>query len=1068
VILQRSDEKYRELLHFAKSRGVGSIQCITHTRECPGLAHARVAAESDSESDENPQLRDDDVSTTTNDALLDVSFIDTAIPAFSWSWLDALDMSSLPQTRTIDKLPAWVMSATSQIVNQIITDRLITNPNDERGTKLLNIYPHLVLNLNNTRAGSHNQLLRNLKSRVYKFARGQWQLLSMQVMCKRAKRAPVPPSEASMAQRAVRYVQFGDLRKARQALTPAPSAPASDATALTLSQLHPHASAQCPDDVLSFVPSTSFTLDRGVFDDVIESLPRGRAAGRSGWRYEDAQYLCVRGSASADAMYRYMSDVAAGLVTQDEAGRFWGTATLIALSKPNNGVRPIAMGEVFRKIVSRIMLKQLGSTPATSVGVHQFGVSRPGGLEAVVLALRILLEDDDHNVILSIDVSNAYNTFDRNLALRIMMDIPELAQCVPFLRTLYGNPAMMLYDKDDDDIHVIKSERGTQQGDPWSSLLFSLVHTHAMDRVRARHPNITALSYQDDTNIVTDVHTAAAVLATVEEEFARVDLTVNKSKCILYSRTPVTPSVEHMFAGVNISHEGVIVLGSPVGSNSFMRVQAQKKLQSFMEGASLLPKMADPQAAFKLLRDSYNARASYLARTIPPGVCESEFVAWDLFVWDCAYSIFGFDKLGLAVGDPKLETARLQAFMPVRLAGLGLRSLHRISPCAFLGGLMDAAGLLSGDSRVQAFFASVQSVVSPLRTAMIDARDELPASAQYVCPNFADFTSSGTRRTQANLTKAMEKDVFRAFVNKHARKDRARLLSAAGPGAGAWLLATPRTPDLTLTSDLMITSVCRLLHLPQPALVKSLSDVASNSPNVDTLTCNLGSHCGADVDLEGVHVMHCRNYNARNVRHDVIKDLMADYIKKAGYLVTVEDRLLYRVSENDSAPMRPDIRGEDITHGLQTLSVDVSVVDATCNEYVNRREGGSSVCPRYAAGVRAREKVAHYAGVHRAQPNIQFVPFIIESHGAIGVEAVLCINNLSKRIVERRAFSGINRLRPPQVLEALVKNELKQKLSIALQRVQASSLNKGALYMSGRAAASHPARAAPVGTIGEE
>ena len=222
---------------------------ITHTRECPGLAHARVAAESDSESDENPQLRDDDVSTTTNDALLDVSFIDTAIPAFSWSWLDALDMSSLPQTRTIDKLPAWVMSATSQIVNQIITDRLITNPNDERGTKLLNIYPHLVLNLNNTRAGSHNQLLRNLKSRVYKFARGQWQLLSMQVMCKRAKRAPVPPSEASMAQRAVRYVQFGDLRKARQALTPAPSAPASDATALTLSQLHPHASAQCPDDV---------------------------------------------------------------------------------------------------------------------------------------------------------------------------------------------------------------------------------------------------------------------------------------------------------------------------------------------------------------------------------------------------------------------------------------------------------------------------------------------------------------------------------------------------------------------------------------------------------------------------------------------------------------------------------------------------------------------------------------------------------------------------------------------------------------------------------------------------
>ena len=523
-----------------------------------------------------------------------------------------------------------------------------------------------------------------------------------------------------------------------------------------------------------------------------------------------------------------------------------------------------------------------------------------------------------------------------------------------------------------------------------------------------------------------------------------------------------------MFGGMTVSREGLVVLGSPVGSDSFMRDQVQTKLRSFMEGASLLPKMDDPQAAFKLLRDSYNARASYLARTIPPGVCESEFIAWDSFVWDCASAVFGFDKLGLAVGSPVLENARLQAYMPVRFAGLGLRSLHRISPCAFLGGMMDAAGLLSGDARVCEFFASVRSVVSPLRTAMISALNELPPSAQYVCPAFADFTCSGTRRTQAILTKAMEKDVFRAFLSQHGRKDRARLLSASGPGAGAWLLATPFTPDLTLSPPLMISAICRLLHLPQPALVKSLSDVVSNVANVDTLVCNLGSHCGADVDLEGDHVMHCRNYNARNVRHDVIKDLMAEYIKKAGYLVTLEDRLLYRVSESDSAPMRPDIRGEDVTHGLHTLSVDVSVVDATCAEYVNRRVGGSSVCPRFAAGERAKEKVAHYAHVHRAQPDIQFVPFIIESHGAIGVEAVLCIKNLAKRIVERRAFSGINRLRPPQVLEALVKNELKQKLSIALQRVQASSLNKGALYMSGRAAASRPARAALIGIEGSE
>ncbi len=60
----------------------------------------------------------------------------------------------------------------------------------------------------------------------------------------------------------------------------------------------------------------------------------------------------------------------------------------------------------------------------------------------------------------------------------------------------YGNPAALVFDMDDDGPCVIESERGTQQGDPWYSLLFSLVHIYVMDRVRAAHPSITALSYQ--------------------------------------------------------------------------------------------------------------------------------------------------------------------------------------------------------------------------------------------------------------------------------------------------------------------------------------------------------------------------------------------------------------------------------------------------------------------------------------------------------------------------------------------------------------------------------------------
>ena len=104
--------------------------------------------------------------------------------------------------------------------------------------------------------------------------------------------------------------------------------------------------------------------------------------------------------------------------------------------------------------------------------------------------------------------------------------------------------------------------------------------------------------------------------------------------------------------------------------------------------------------------------------------------------------------------------------------------------------------------------------------------------------------------------------------------------------------------------------------------------------------------------------------------------------------------------------------------------------------------------PRCAAGGRAKEKHDKYKDT---PPGHRLVPFVLEAHGALGAEAVECIKLLAKRIVARRA-GGRRTFRAPVVLEALIKNELKQKLSIALQRCQAESLRQGALFMSGRAA----------------
>ena len=652
------------------------------------------------------------------------------------------------------------------------------------------------------------------------------------------------------------------------------------------------------------------------------------------------------------------------------------------------------------------------------------------------------------HVVLGIDVTNAYNTFDRNLALRLMMDDPALAPCVPFLRMLYGHPSSLMYDVDEDDVHTIQSERGTQQGDCWSSLLFSLVHTHAMDKVRARHPRMTALSYQDDTNVVGDIQTVAQVLPTVVEEFARVGLSVNTEKCHLYSRAAVPDELESAFAAVSVSHEGIVILGCPVGSDAFTRAKVADKLADYSRGMDMLPKLDHPQAAFKLLRDSFNQRAGYLSRTLPPDVCSDLFREFDDHMWQVTCAILGLDKLGLAVDGPELFAARQQAFQPVRHAGLGLRSLYRVGPCAFLASMMDVASSLAGDDCVRAFFASVHSVDTPLRRALICARDALPPAAQYVCPPFAQFIAPGSKRTQAAVTKAVEQAVFRSFLNAHSPKDRARLLSASGPGAGAWLLAPPRDQDLTLTQPQFTTAACRLFRLPQPAMLDALDTVRTTTPEAAHLVCNLGGTCGAEVDTTGDHVLQCRHHSTRHIRHKVIVDVLKTYVHQAGYAVTLENASVYPVRECDDGPRRMDIVGQDVMSATPALCIDVSIVDATLNRHFQRADGGSAVRPRYAAGGRAKEKHEKYKDT---PPGHRLVPFVLEAHGALGAEAVECIKLLAKRIVARRA-GGRRTFRAPVVLEALIKNELKQKLSIALQRCQAESLRQGALFMSGRAA----------------
>jgi hypothetical protein len=99
-----------------------------------------------------------------------------------------------------------------------------------------------------------------------------------------------------------------------------------------------------------------------------------------------------------------------------EVRRVWAGGVMNGLIKPNGDVRPIAAGEVLRRLVSKCMCAVHQDTAKKLFAGIQFGVAQKCGTERVVhISRRIFQEhkDDPNFVKVKVDLSNAFNRVSR-------------------------------------------------------------------------------------------------------------------------------------------------------------------------------------------------------------------------------------------------------------------------------------------------------------------------------------------------------------------------------------------------------------------------------------------------------------------------------------------------------------------------------------------------------------------------------------------------------------------------------------------------------------------------------
>ena len=261
------------------------------------------------------------------------------------------------------------------------------------------------------------------------------------------------------ALRVLSLTQLGGLSSARQALEGASIAPGTEATQATLSNpakrpQEPY--APLPQRLTGHVPEVPSQLDEDQFARNLRSARKGAAAGLSGMTTDHLRRL-LSSQRDLQLLFKLASRFARGEVPETIVA-IVRQGRLTALSKPSGGVRGIVTGDVFRRLVSRTIAKQLGPSVEKATAPFQYALSTRAGCECIGHALQMLTESNPNSTITSVDGISAYDTMSRGAMLSGFAEVDP--SVLPFVRQFYGSCSRYVWEDDSGVTHTIIQGEG--------------------------------------------------------------------------------------------------------------------------------------------------------------------------------------------------------------------------------------------------------------------------------------------------------------------------------------------------------------------------------------------------------------------------------------------------------------------------------------------------------------------------------------------------------------------------------------------------------------------------------
>ena len=529
--------------------------------------------------------------------------------------------------------------------------------------------------------------------------------------------------------------------------------------------------------------------------------PRHAGAGPAGDRYEHWGVL----QADADSG-RQVASTVARLATGDmpeEALRAYLACKLVGIPKKGKGVRVLGCGSALRRLVGQSVCKELAQDIAEGVGGHQYGVSRKDGANLMHKEISWAAAARPEQVVMAFDLSNAFPSVDRAaVQAAVRKHCPSLE---PVAQAWYGGPSRHAVRGGGETLHV-DQHQGLDQGCPLSPALFSLTLRDPLDALAGRlreqgDPDPRLWAYLDDIYVQVAPEHGAAVEQWLEQRMATYGLRLNRAKTQVWSpRGEAT--LPHGLAERRVTELTCLGPTVPYGRPD-RDPESDPADRENLDGAVDLTchQRADDGGFLERQRRYLGRLRELTERGLPWSAALQLLQTWTAGAcvhlqralpmageWTRQVDGQVMDFLGDFLGERPDALAQEQAFLPVRLGGLGLASAVARQDAAWVGAWEDnlhAVAEASGAASLEAMRAAWPQWWAALEAA--DARLATLQGTTLPAGRWAARAAEPAKRAQhAHTLKALDAR-HRDLLGKLVLGDKAALQAGSGPGAGAFL-----------------------------------------------------------------------------------------------------------------------------------------------------------------------------------------------------------------------------------------------------------------------------------------